>query len=112
MLEAETNLRPLPLLARLHDVEQLLKRQREIPNGPRTLDIDLLFYGDKTIHATELQVPHPRFRQRRFVLQPLADLSPNLRDPVTQRTVESLLRDVSQQALRRTEIIISATRLS
>ncbi|MFK5956919.1 MAG: 2-amino-4-hydroxy-6-hydroxymethyldihydropteridine diphosphokinase [Planctomycetota bacterium] len=74
----ETNLDPLVLLRWLLDVELREGRLREVQNGPRTLDLDLLFYGD-VLHETQtLQLPHPRIAQRRFVLEPLVQLAPRL----------------------------------
>lgn len=100
VLEAETSLPPLRLLARCRRVERLLKRQRRIENGPRTIDIDVLFYANAVIRSAALEVPHPRYAQRRFVLQPLGDLDPDLRDPITGRTVKAMLADVADQRVR------------
>ena len=99
--EAETDLFPKQLLARLQRIEQRLGRRRLKPKGPRTIDIDILLYGGTVIDAEELQVPHPRLAQRRFVLEPLAELAPDLRHPVTRRTVTEMLRDVAGQQVRR-----------
>jgi 2-amino-4-hydroxy-6-hydroxymethyldihydropteridine diphosphokinase len=74
----ETDLGPRELLARLLAVEQRLGRVREERWGPRTIDLDLLLYGDEVIDEDGLTVPHPRLRERRFVLEPLADLAPKL----------------------------------
>ncbi len=108
VLEAETTLLPVDLLAHCLAVEHSQRRERVIPNGPRTLDIDVLFYGDSVIQTTELEVPHPRYAERRFVLQPLADLNPKLRDPATHLSVEQMLAALRDQALRRTAIVIAA----
>jgi 2-amino-4-hydroxy-6-hydroxymethyldihydropteridine diphosphokinase len=61
----------------------------------RTLDLDLILYGDLVIESGPLVVPHPRFRERLFVLEPLASLAPDLRDPVTGRTIRELLGEVA-----------------
>lgn len=98
--EAETSLLPLQLLARCRRVERLLTRHRRIQNGPRTIDIDVLFYGNAVIRSAALEVPHPRYSGRRFVLQPLADLEPEWRDPVTGHSVKALLADVADQPIR------------
>lgn len=72
----ETRLAPLALLDALQGIEARQGREREVRWGPRTLDLDLLLYGDQTLHLPRLQVPHPRIAERDFVLYPLADLLP------------------------------------
>jgi len=72
--EVETDLFPLQLLRRIHTIERLLKRHRTIRNGPRTIDIDIVFYGNASIKTMALEIPHPRYRDRAFVLAPLSDL--------------------------------------
>ena len=92
----ETSLSARALLETLLAVERDLGRERPFPGAPRTLDLDLILYGDSIIdEAPSLIVPHPRFRERRFVLEPLAEIAPDWRDPVTGKTVEELLRLVS-----------------
>jgi 2-amino-4-hydroxy-6-hydroxymethyldihydropteridine diphosphokinase len=99
--EAETDLFPLQLLHRTAQVEAQLGRRRMAPKGPRTIDIDILLYGNVIVTAAELEIPHPRFRARRFVLAPLADLAPDLRDPVTRQTVRELLGKLHGQSVRK-----------
>jgi 2-amino-4-hydroxy-6-hydroxymethyldihydropteridine diphosphokinase len=91
VVEAETTLTPLELLNVLRDLESGMGRKREFAKGPRLLDIDILLYGQETIDATELQVPHPRMAERRFVLVPLAELAPDLRYPAWNATAKELL---------------------
>jgi len=92
----ETSLSARALLETLLAVERDLGRERPFPGAPRTLDLDLILYGDSIIdEAPSLIVPHPRFRERRFVLEPLAEIAPDWRDPVTGQTVEELLRLLS-----------------
>ncbi len=80
--EVETTLRPRELLDLLLDVERGLGRTREGPmGGPRTLDLDLLLYGDLELHEPGLRLPHPRLHERRFVLEPLVELDPGLEVP-------------------------------
>ena len=74
----ETDLRPRQLLDRLLAVEQRLGRVRVERYGPRTIDLDLLLYGDEVVDEPGLRVPHPRLAERRFVLEPLAELDPGL----------------------------------
>lgn len=77
-----TSLNPKKLLKLLLNTEKILKRKRIIHWGPRTIDLDILFYGNITISSTELTIPHPRLHERMFVLKPLCDLDPDLYHPV------------------------------
>ena len=89
--ELETELEPRALLNTLHDVERRLGRERAGPRwGPRTIDLDLLLYGDRVIDEPGLTVPHPRLHEREFALAPLAELAPELVVPGFG-TVSSLL---------------------
>jgi 2-amino-4-hydroxy-6-hydroxymethyldihydropteridine diphosphokinase len=85
---------PLParsLLDALMAIEGTRGRVRPHPNAPRTLDLDLILFGQNVIDEPGLVVPHPRFRERKFVLEPLAQIAPELRDPVSGKTVGELL---------------------
>jgi len=80
------------LLRALLAIERERGRERPFPNAPRTLDLDLILLGDQVIAEPDLIVPHPRFRERRFVLEPLVEIAADLVDPVTGRRVEELLQ--------------------
>lgn len=90
VLEIETELAPETLLAVLLEIEKKLGRIRTVPNGPRTIDLDILFYGEQVIHLPGLQVPHPRLHMREFVLKPLMDLCPSKMHPQLHQTVREL----------------------
>jgi 2-amino-4-hydroxy-6-hydroxymethyldihydropteridine diphosphokinase len=82
------------LLETLLAIEEERGRERPYPNAPRSLDLDLILFGDATIDEPGLIVPHPRFRERRFVLEPLAEIAPDMKDPVTGKTLSELLASV------------------
>jgi 2-amino-4-hydroxy-6-hydroxymethyldihydropteridine diphosphokinase len=87
----DTALRPHDFLQALQDIENAVGRERPFPGAARTLDLDLILFGTTILHEPQLEIPHPRFRERRFVLEPLAAIAPDLRDPVTSLTVAELL---------------------
>jgi 2-amino-4-hydroxy-6-hydroxymethyldihydropteridine diphosphokinase len=87
----ETALAPRALLDALLAIELERGRERPYLNAPRTLDLDLILAGDTVVEEPGLVLPHPRFRERRFVLEPLAAVAPELRDPISGRTVAELL---------------------
>lgn len=85
-----TTLSPLELLAALKSLEVDLGREASVPNGPRLIDLDIVFYGDAVISEEALEVPHPRMQERPFVMQPLADLLPDYHHPVTGLAMKDL----------------------
>jgi 2-amino-4-hydroxy-6-hydroxymethyldihydropteridine diphosphokinase len=87
---ADTVLTPRALLDALLAIEQERGRERPYARSPRTLDLDLILLGDVVLEESGLVVPHPRFRERRFVLEPLAAVAPELRDPVSGQTIAVL----------------------
>ena len=98
--EAETTLFPMQLLSRTAKIEHALGRVRTVSKGPRVIDIDILLYGRAVIRTPRLEVPHPRMAERRFVLVPLADLVPDLRHPVTHRSMSEMLDAAPPEKLR------------
>jgi 2-amino-4-hydroxy-6-hydroxymethyldihydropteridine diphosphokinase len=90
----DTTMSARALLDALLTIENERGRERPYPNAPRTLDLDVILFGDAVLEEPGLSVPHPRFRERRFVLQPLAEVAPDLRDPVSGKTIAELLAAV------------------
>jgi 2-amino-4-hydroxy-6-hydroxymethyldihydropteridine diphosphokinase len=89
---------PEQVLARLLRVEYALGRTREVPQGPRTIDLDLLIYKLELRSTEFLTLPHPRLHERRFVLEPLAELAPNLVHPKLHRKIADLLNECDDHA--------------
>jgi 2-amino-4-hydroxy-6-hydroxymethyldihydropteridine diphosphokinase len=89
----ETALPPLELLDSLLSIERSMGRDRSasVPKGPRVIDLDLLLFGSEVMETTTLTLPHPAMRERRFVLEPLAEIAPTILDPVTGLTIAELL---------------------
>lgn len=107
VLEGETELEAGELLELTAGIEQKLGRVREEPNAPRTLDIDILFFGSSVVDLPQLRIPHPRIAERRFVLEPLAEIAPDLRHPERGQTVSELLLLAPAAGVRSTEVRVA-----
>ena len=99
VIEIQTNLPPRDLLALCLEVEKENGRARDTAKGPRTLDIDVLFYGNAIIRDSALTIPHPNFSSRRFVLAPLAEIAPDFIDPVSGKNIRQILSDCSDPSV-------------
>ena len=97
--KVETDLQPFDLLELLKNVEKQLGRRATFLYGPRTIDLDILFYNDLTLESAELTIPHPRIEERAFVLVPLADIDPELKHPKNGKTVEEMLSDLDYSGI-------------
>jgi 2-amino-4-hydroxy-6-hydroxymethyldihydropteridine diphosphokinase len=106
VVEVETELFPMQLLARAQKIERDLGRQRLKQGGPRTIDIDILLYGSVVIRTPQLEIPHPRMTARRFVLEPLAQLAPDLVHPVTGQAVSAMLAQIQGQPVLQTRLTL------
>jgi 2-amino-4-hydroxy-6-hydroxymethyldihydropteridine diphosphokinase len=94
VLFVESALKPDELLSQLKIIEKKMGRKRSVRFGPRLIDLDILFYDDLILNSPELTIPHPRLRERAFVLVPLAEIAPKLVHPLDHKTVKELLQDV------------------
>ena len=101
VVEVETDLFPLQLLDRAKSVERQMGRAKAVAKGPRVIDVDVLVYGDAVVNSATLRIPHAALEEREFVLAPLAELAPELRHPVSGRTMRELLAAVGSQGVRR-----------
>jgi 2-amino-4-hydroxy-6-hydroxymethyldihydropteridine diphosphokinase len=99
VVSGQTGLSALELLSFIQELERRVGRKQRFRWGPREIDIDIIFYGAHTLNTPELVLPHPRFTERDFVLQPLCDLNPSLRDPVSKLAVQTLLERLPESSL-------------
>ena len=99
VVAAKTNLSPIELLAYLKDIEIHLGRKPTFRNGPRIVDLDILFYDDCVIDEKELVIPHPRLDQRAFVLIPLMDIAPDLEHPTLGCTIKALTHSLGSDGV-------------
>ncbi len=99
----ETGQAPRQLLETLLLIESRLGRERTIKWGPRTIDLDILFYDDRVIREVDLVIPHPELEKRRFVLEPLSEIAPDLIHPVIKKTISALKEalETGEQAIKK-----------
>lgn len=101
----ETELTPQPLMGAILRIEQEIGRKRTVPKGPRTIDIDILLYSDVAVDSAQLTIPHPAMHERRFVLEPMAEIGPEVRHPVLKKSVRELLAALpAGQVVRKVKI--------
>jgi 2-amino-4-hydroxy-6-hydroxymethyldihydropteridine diphosphokinase len=101
VVEAQTSLAPHKLLEGLQAIERQLGSRKLVPRGPRLIDLDVLFYETDVVHATGIEIPHPRLAERRFVLIPLAEVAPEFRHPVLRKTVLEMLAATADRSMVR-----------
>jgi 2-amino-4-hydroxy-6-hydroxymethyldihydropteridine diphosphokinase len=100
-IEVRTDLEPLPLLEALKAIEAKMGRLKTFRFGPRLIDLDILFYGQRVVETTRLTLPHPRLAERAFVLVPLHEIAPDFVHPVCNETITSLLKEVDTTGVER-----------
>lgn len=101
VIQATTYLDPEPLLKHLKRLEVALGRKESFPNGPRLIDLDILFYDDLVLNAGSLVIPHPRLHERGFVLLPLMDISPDFVHPVSKKSVREMAAGCDRKGIEK-----------
>lgn len=96
-IQIETNFGPAELLGRCLTLEKQLGRERKEKWGARVIDVDLIYFNDRIINSKDLVIPHPRMTERKFVLEPLTEISPNFMHPLLKKTNQELLTDCKDQ---------------
>ena len=91
MVHLKSEMSPIELISKIQLIEKKLKKNKRIINGPRKIDLDIIFWDYKIFNSQELSIPHPRASERDFVLFPMQDIVPNFRDPISKLTVKELI---------------------
>jgi len=97
----QTQLSPQDLLKFVKEIEATIGRQPSLRNGPRSIDIDILMYDNLHLEQADLIIPHPRMTERAFVLAPLAEIAPNLLDPISGQTIQALVETLPQTGIKK-----------
>ena len=93
-IEILTTCQPMELMLKLQNVEKKLIKNKKIPNGPRKIDLDIIFFGSKVVKNSQIQIPHPRVMDRDFVLKPICDFKPFYRHPLSKLTLKEILESL------------------
>jgi len=101
VIEADTTLQPLPLLHLLKSIEVEMGREETFRNGPRLIDLDILFYGSEVVEGEIITIPHPRLQERAFVLVPLNEIAPDFYHPILHESIHNLLAKVNPEGVRK-----------
>ena len=100
-IEILTTCQPLELMLKLQSVEKKLIKNKKIQNGPRKIDLDIIFFGSKVINNSQIEIPHPRVMDRDFVLKPICDFKPFYRHPLSKLTVKETLKSLDSRYIIR-----------
>ena len=97
-IEILTTCQPMELMLKLQNVEKKLIKNKKIPNGPRKIDLDIIFFGSKIVKNSQIEIPHPRAMDRDFVLKPISDFKPFYRHPLSKLTLKEKRRIKKEKA--------------